>query len=234
MAAGAAAFEPTHRDAGTHLEIKRVDQAADVDRRLTSGAGARKGARLTRLMTPYPERPRPAVGARRRSCWWCERNPDACARHAAGLRSLPAADVLGPRLGARDLLGRDRAPEPGVGPRAAVHRHGRRPVRRGARDRGGRDPVHRGPRDDGVLDHRARARRFGGAAHRAGAERRELRRRARRRRARRPAGAAHGRARAGRRGRLDRPVRDAAVRAGADLAVRLVQRAPRCSRRPRS
>ena len=37
MAPGAAAFEPTRRAAGTHLEIKRVDQAADVDRRLTSG-----------------------------------------------------------------------------------------------------------------------------------------------------------------------------------------------------
>ena len=41
------------------------------------------------------------------------------------------------------------------------------------------------------------------------------------------AGAPHRRARPGRRGRLDRPVRDAALRAAADLAVRLVQRAPR-------
>ena len=70
------------------------------------------------------------------------------------------------------------------------------------------------------------ARRVGGPDDRPRSERRELRRGARRRRAGGAARTAHRRARARRRRRIDRPVRDAALRAAPDLADRMVQRAP--------
>ena len=68
------------------------------------------------------------------------------------------------------------------------------------------------------------------APHRDRPERVQLRRRARRGRPARAAGAPHDRARHRGRRRLDRAVRDAAVLADPDLAVRLVQRAARARR----
>src|SRR5207302_1659899 len=154
-------------------------------------------------------------------------DPDARARDTPELRTVPAADVVRPWLGTRDILVRDRTAEPRVGPRHALRRRDRRPLRRGTRARRGGPCLRPGPVGHGALDRTAcvRSRRRAAGGTRPGVHR-----------VRRSPGS--GRARVSpreekRRGghrwrlRLLRPVRHAAVGRGADFALRLAQCAAR-------
>ena len=110
-----------------------------------AGVGARPGLDDDHERNSQPFLAQPAGGAGLR-----QPDPDAGPGHPPRLRPVPAADLRGPALDARDLRPGDRRAEPRVGCDAAVRGDARRQAWRGSGRRRRRPAVRAGPDPDGA------------------------------------------------------------------------------------